>query len=150
MANIDLNCDMGEGCGNDAALMKYISSANIACGYHAGSEDIILRTMDLAMENGVAIGAHPGYRDRENFGRIKHDLTPDEVYSLIAEQLEIFARCAESRGATIAHVKPHGALYNFAAQDEETASAPSPGRFMITIANSLFLVCRRRRRSSAA
>lgn len=123
MTTIDLNCDLGEGCGSDAELMRYISSANIACGFHAGNENTMRRTVELALEHGVAIGAHPGYADRENFGRTQMNLAPAEVRQLIVDQLDALQRVCESAGAKIRHVKPHGALYNQAARDRELASA---------------------------
>lgn len=123
MTSIDLNCDLGEGCGSDAELMRYISSANIACGFHAGNEATMRRTVELALENGVAIGAHPGYADRENFGRTPMNLSADEVRRLIIDQLEALKRVCGQQGAKINHVKPHGALYNQAAKDRELAAA---------------------------
>jgi 5-oxoprolinase (ATP-hydrolysing) subunit A len=120
---IDINCDMGEGCGNDAELMKYISSANIACGFHAGDANTMKRTVDLAIENGVAIGAHPGYHDRENFGRTNMQLPAKEVYEIVTEQIAALNEIAKSCGSQLAHVKPHGALYNQAANDSELAGA---------------------------
>jgi UPF0271 protein len=120
---IDLNCDMGEGCGNDAELMKYISSANIACGFHAGDAETMRRTVELAMDHGVAIGAHPGYRDRENFGRTAASLSRTEVLDIIREQIATLKTVCEDFGATLHHVKPHGALYNQAAKDRELAAA---------------------------
>ncbi len=107
---------------NDAALMPLISSANIACGAHAGDLDTIKRTVDLAIEHNVAIGAHPGYRDRENFGRTEMRLTADEVRSLIHDQVGIVTEIAAKAGAKIRHVKPHGALYNAAARDNQLAA----------------------------
>ncbi len=123
MTSIDLNCDLGEGCGSDAELMRYISSANIACGFHAGNGDTMRRTVELALENGVTIGAHPGYADPDNFGRTQMNLARAEVRQLIFDQLEALKRVCEQAGATIRHVKPHGALYNQAAKDRELASA---------------------------
>jgi len=123
MTTIDLNCDLGEGCGSDAELMRYISSANIACGFHAGDGDTMRRTVELALEHGVAIGAHPGYADPENFGRTQMNLAPAEVRQLIVDQLDALQRVCESVGAKIRHVKPHGALYNQAAKDHELAAA---------------------------
>lgn len=114
---------MGEGCGNDAELMKYISSANIACGFHAGDAETMKRTVDLAIENNVAIGAHPGYRDRENFGRTNMQLPAKEVYEIITEQIAALNDVAKSCGTLLTHVKPHGALYNQAARDAELAAA---------------------------
>jgi UPF0271 protein len=84
---IDLNCDMGEGCGHDAELLDLVSSANIACGFHAGDVDTMRLTAEMAIEKGVAIGAHPGYKDRENFGRTEMSLSPKDVHELVAEQI---------------------------------------------------------------
>jgi len=125
MTTVDLNCDIGEGCGNDAELMRYISSANIACGFHAGDEATMRRTVELALENGVAIGAHPGYGDRENFGRTEMRLTADELRRLILDQLEALQAVCDEFGAKIRHIKPHGALYNQGAKDPELAATIS-------------------------
>ncbi len=116
-ASIDINCDMGEGCGDDAALMPHISSANIACGYHAGDGATMRVTIKLAAQHGVAVGAHPSYRDRDNFGRTDLELSHDEIRTLILEQLDIFAAACREVGVTMNHVKPHGALYNRSARD---------------------------------
>ena len=116
-ASIDINCDMGEGCGDDAALMPFISSANIACGYHAGDAATMCSTIELAARHGVAVGAHPSYLDRENFGRTDVELSPAEIRSLILEQLEIFTVACGEIGVKMTHVKPHGALYNRSARD---------------------------------
>lgn len=121
MNYIDLNCDMGEGMDTDAAIMPFISSANIACGYHAGSNDIILRTVTLAMEHQVAIGAHPGFADKANFGRKEQHLTDTALYDLIAAQLDIMQSVCRSAGTIMRHVKPHGALYNMAAKTPDMA-----------------------------
>lgn len=115
--SIDINCDMGEGIGNEAKLMPYISSANIACGYHAGGPDTIKRTIEIAQKNNVAIGAHPSYEDRENFGRVSQFLSVLEMAELIAEQYYLFEKIAVPMGAKIHHVKLHGALYNDCAKD---------------------------------
>ncbi len=115
--SIDLNCDMGEGMQNDAALMPFISSANIACGFHAGDEDTIKRTIELALENNVAIGAHPSYLDRENFGRLSQSISLIELAELISDQLSLFEKITDQMGCTIHHVKLHGALYNDCAKD---------------------------------
>ncbi|HVF30929.1 MAG TPA: 5-oxoprolinase subunit PxpA [Pyrinomonadaceae bacterium] len=123
MRSVDLNCDLGEGCDNDAELMKYITSANIACGYHAGDAETMRRTIRLAIENNVAIGAHPGYRDRENFGRTQMRLSSDEIRSLVLDQLSGLKTVCDSEGACIRHIKPHGALYNQAATDPELSAA---------------------------
>jgi len=120
---IDLNCDLGEGFPSDAALMPLISSANIACGFHAGDSDTIRRTIELTLQHNVAIGAHPGFADKANFGRIMMALTPEQVYQLVQAQLALFSTLAQEEGAVVRHVKPHGALYNAAAQSPEWASA---------------------------
>ena len=120
---VDLNCDLGEGCGNDAELMKYVSSANIACGAHAGDIDTMRRTVELAPENNVAIGAHPGYADRENFGRFSLDLNRDEIINLVAEQVGLLQSVCDEFGVDISHIKPHGALYNQSAKSIEIAAA---------------------------
>lgn len=116
---IDVNCDMGEGMPHDAAIMPFISSANIACGFHAGDRYIMRTTIDLCLEHEVAIGAHPGFRDKKNFGRTPMKLNQTELYDLITNQLQdLFAICKE-KDAALHHVKPHGALYNMAARDQE-------------------------------
>jgi UPF0271 protein len=123
MRTVDLNCDMGEGCPNDAELMKYVSSANVACGYHAGDPEIMRRTVELALEHSVAIGAHPGYEDRENFGRTAMSLSQSEIYRLVTDQLERMRAVCDLLGARVNHIKPHGALYNQAATDRSLANA---------------------------
>jgi 5-oxoprolinase (ATP-hydrolysing) subunit A len=125
MLSIDLNCDVGEGCDNDAELLRLVTSANIACGYHAGDSDTMRRTVDLAIENGVSIGAHPGYRDRENFGRIAMNLSSSEVTNTVIDQIGALAKIARAAGASLTHVKPHGALYNQSASDPELAETIS-------------------------
>jgi len=108
---------MGEGMSNDATLMPFISSANISCGYHAGNQDTIKRTIALALENNVAIGAHPSYDDRENFGRLSQTISLVELAELISEQLFLFEKITTQMGCKIHHVKLHGALYNDCAKD---------------------------------
>ncbi len=120
---VDLNCDMGEGMQNDNALMPFISSANIACGAHAGNETTIRETIALCMQHNVAVGAHPSFYDRENFGRTEIKLDETELYNLITDQLQLFASIAIEMGATVHHVKPHGALYNMAAWDKNIAAS---------------------------
>lgn len=120
---IDLNCDLGEGVGNDEAVMPYITSANIACGFHAGNVDSMKRCVDLALNNGVQIGAHPGYNDAKNFGRLPHDLSDREYDELIIEQLFILKDIVDNAGGKLKHVKPHGALYNQSAVSVKIASA---------------------------
>ncbi len=123
MRAIDLNCDMGEGCANDAELMTFISSANIACGSHAGDVGTMKRTVELALANGVAIGAHPGYPDREGFGRKPMSLSAKEVFAIVQDQILLLAGVCDELGAALHHVKPHGALYNQAAKDPELAAS---------------------------
>jgi 5-oxoprolinase (ATP-hydrolysing) subunit A len=118
----DINCDMGEGMDNDALIMPYILSANIACGYHAGDEETMRETMELATRSGVAVGAHVSFYDRENFGRKEMQLTAEEVRDIVTRQLEIINKVAASMGIRLAHVKPHGALYNMSARDKELAA----------------------------
>ena len=119
---IDLNCDMGENIGNDEDIMPYITSANIACGFHAGDTDTMRETIRLAKRFGVAVGAHPSWKDREGFGRNEMSLPPDEVEALILEQVKVLIRIAKSEGVELHHVKPHGALYNQAAKDRALAN----------------------------
>ena len=118
---IDINCDMGEGMSNDEIIMLYISSANIACGYHAGDEETMKRTVELAIQNNVAIGAHPSFFDKENFGRKEKQLPSSEIYDLVSEQINILDKIAKEQGAGLSHVKPHGALYNISAKNTEVA-----------------------------
>ncbi|HLK47838.1 MAG TPA: 5-oxoprolinase subunit PxpA [Bryobacteraceae bacterium] len=122
---MDLNCDMGEleDARHEAALMEFISSANIACGGHAGDEGTMERTARLAIERGVRIGAHPSYPDRANFGRIEMELDDAEIERTVREQIERLELVVRRLGAGITHVKPHGALYNVAARDERVALA---------------------------
>ncbi|MDP4262742.1 MAG: 5-oxoprolinase subunit PxpA [Bacteroidota bacterium] len=114
---VDLNCDLGEGAGNDELIMPYISSANIACGYHAGDETTIWKTIELALQHKVAIGAHVSFFDKDNFGRTEMNLPADEIYDLIIQQLIIMNEIVSSFDLKMNHVKPHGALYNMSARD---------------------------------
>jgi UPF0271 protein len=125
---IDLNCDMSEGMGtfelgHDADIMPYISSANIACGFHAGSPLIMARTVALAKKSGVAIGAHPSYPDLEGFGRREMNLAPEEVEDIVLYQIGALSAFCRMEGVDLKHVKPHGALYNQAAKDIHLAAA---------------------------
>jgi 5-oxoprolinase (ATP-hydrolysing) subunit A len=120
---VDLNCDMGEGIGNDEAIMPYISSANIACGYHSGNESTMWQTMELAQNHKVSVGAHPSFFDKENFGRKEMDLSPDDIYELVAQQLILFDKIASNADISMQHVKPHGALYNMSAKSISIAKA---------------------------
>ena len=123
MISVDLNCDMGEGCPNDAALMDFVSSVNIACGYHAGDAETMRKTVETAIEKGVAIGAHPGYADKANFGRTPMSLTSAEVYEIVGDQIISLRDICRSAGADLGHVKPHGALYNQSARNAQLAAA---------------------------
>ena len=122
---IDINCDMGEGIGNDEEIMPYITSANIACGLHAGDDDIMERTLLLARDHSVHIGAHPSFEDRENFGRTEIHLAPQAVFDLVRMQVEKLYVLAKRKGTELHHVKPHGALYNMAAKNSDLAAAIS-------------------------
>ena len=120
---IDLNADLGEGCENDSALMPLITSANIACGFHAGDAQTMRQSVLLALKHGVAIGAHPSFPDRENFGRTAMQLPPEVVYAQMLYQIGALAAIARAEGGALTHVKPHGMLYNQAAKDPALAEA---------------------------
>ena len=129
---IDLNCDMGEipeaiADGTQEALMRSVTSANVACGGHAGDAETMRTTIEQAIRAGVAIGAHPGYPDRENFGRLELKMAAKEVADSVFEQVRALADVAESCGAPVVHVKPHGALYNQAVRNRELARAIADG-----------------------
>lgn len=117
----DLNCDMGEGIGNDEAIMPFITSANISCGFHAGNGDTIRATMALAIKHNVLIGAHPSFHDKENFGRKEMFLPKDKLYAIVLEQLIKIDLVAKEKLTKLHHVKPHGALYNMSAKNPEIA-----------------------------
>lgn len=122
MLYIDINCDLGESFPDDQLLMPYISSANIACGGHAGDTDIMRSTIESSMHHGLRIGAHPGYNDRINFGRKEQALGADELYDLITTQVQRIKKITEESGGLLEHVKPHGALYNLSARSPEVAA----------------------------
>jgi UPF0271 protein len=124
---IDLNCDVGEGCGADEALMPLVSSANVACGGHAGDEATMRDTVRLARRHGVAVGAHPSYPDRAGFGRKRLPRSAAEVRADVVAQVRALAAICRAEGAPLVHVKPHGALYNAAAEDEALARAVTEG-----------------------
>ena len=129
---IDLNCDMGESfgyytLGNDEALLPLITSANIACGLHAGDPLVMERTVRQALRYKVAIGAHPGFPDLQGFGRRRLELLPEEVEAFILYQVGALSAFSQAAGAELTHVKPHGALYNQAAEDHELARAVARG-----------------------
>ena len=119
---IDINCDMGEGIGNDELIMPFVSSANIACGKHAGDETTIRQTVLLAKKYSVKIGAHPSFDDKINFGRTEMNLAASELYNLVYNQIKKLAEICLSLNTKLNHVKPHGALYNLSARDAPTAA----------------------------
>jgi UPF0271 protein len=122
-SSVDLNADLGEGAGHDAELFELISSANIATGFHAGDSDTMHAAVCTAKKHSIAVGAHPSFFDRENFGRKELKVTADEVFDAVAFQLGVFQAIAEAAGLRPNHVKPHGALYNMAVRDERLADA---------------------------
>lgn len=128
---IDLNSDLGEGAGHDNEILDLVSSANIACGFHAGDPASIFATIQAALERGVALGAHPSFLDRENFGRTEMTLPLPEVYASVAYQVGGFQALARAAGGRMNHVKAHGALYNMAARDRALAEV---------IANAVFAI----------
>ena len=124
--SIDLNADLGEytgleGAARDALIMDVVTSANIACGVHAGDLDVMKRSVDLAARRGVAIGAHPSFPDREGFGRREMNVLPAELEDVIVSQIEALSACCVAAGVRLRYVKPHGALYNLGARDEAVA-----------------------------
>lgn len=121
MKNIHINCDLGEGGGNDSELMRLISACNIACGGHAGTLESMHETVALAMEHNVEIGAHPSYPDKENFGRNSLQMEPEDLHQTIVAQILSLKQIAEAEGGKLSHIKPHGALYNDAAKNENIA-----------------------------
>lgn len=140
---VDLNADLGEGCGNDAALLQLVSSANIACGFHAGDAQTMQACVREALKNGVAIGAHPSFPDRQNVGRTAMQLPPETVFAQTLYQAGALAAIARAEGGTMTHVKPHGMLYNQAATDPTLADAIAravhacnPGLILVGLAGS--------------
>lgn len=141
--NVDLNADLGEGAGCDRELLQLVSSANIACGFHAGDAQTMLQSVRWAREFGVAIGAHPSFPDRENFGRTAMQLPAETVYAQVVYQVGALKALTESEGGRMVHVKPHGMLYNQAACDPQLAdaiaaavNAVDPGLMLVGLANS--------------
>lgn len=144
MQKIDINCDMGEGFGNyklgeDELLLDYVTSANIACGFHAGDPTVMARTVKMAAQKGVAVGAHPSYPDLQGFGRRKMDMTPDEIEALVLYQVGALAGFAHAYGANLTHVKAHGMLYNTAALEAPLARAIAKG--IASYSRDLIMVC---------
>ena len=122
MREIHINCDLGEGGEHDQELMPLISACNVACGGHAGTLETMQHTVDLAMEYGVEIGAHPSYPDKENFGRKSIQMTDEELKRSLVAQILSLKQITEAEGAVLSHVKPHGALYNDAQKDRRIAN----------------------------
>ena len=162
MKSIDLNCDMGEmpeaiADGTQEALMGFLTSVNIACGAHAGDEATMRATIVQALRRKLAIGAHPGYADRANFGRLELDLSADEIAESVFEQVSKLGEIAAKCGASVGHVKAHGALYNQAARDTAVAEAFADGVgrwrrdvILVGLAGSVMLDAFRRARFSVA
>jgi 5-oxoprolinase (ATP-hydrolysing) subunit A len=134
---VDLNADLGEGAGHDDELLALVTSANIACGFHAGDAETMRRSIETARDHKVAVGAHPSLFDRENFGRKELSVRPDEIFDAVVYQLGIFQAIADAAGVCPNHVKPHGALYNMAVRDRELADAI--GRAIAKIDTKLIL-----------
>lgn len=139
---IELNADVGEGC-DDASLMPYLTRVSVACGGHAGDAASMAAALRLAAEFGLAVGAHPSYPDRAGFGRRQIDGSPDEIAAWVTQQVEALAECAAALGLRLAHVKPHGALYNVAADDPGVAQAivravvaVDPGMLLVGLSGS--------------
>lgn len=128
MYRVDINCDMGESfgayrMGRDEEILSFITSANIACGFHAGGPAVMRKTVDMALEKGVAMGAHPGLPDLEGFGRRNMDITPQEAYDMVVYQIGALYGFVKASGGRLQHVKPHGALYNMAAKNPNLSEA---------------------------
>lgn len=154
--NIDLNADLGEGM-DDGAILPFLSSANVACGLHAGGPETMDRTISLALQHRVRVGAHPSYPDRENFGRTDMQLAPAALRAVVLYQLGAVDALARAHGATLSHVKAHGALYNRAARDRALARCFAeavrefrPGLLLVGLAGSVQLEEARRAGLSAA
>ena len=124
---VDLNSDLGEGAGHDNEILSLVSSANIACGFHAGNPAGILNSIHVAKKKGVAVGAHPSLDDRKNFGRTEMQIGGEEVYALVAYQVGAFQALCAAAGLKMNHVKPHGALYNMAVRDPGLSDAIAHG-----------------------
>ena len=128
MFSVDLNCDMGESfgawaMGRDAELMDFVSSVNVACGFHAGDASVIRKTIETAIAKGVAVGAHPSFPDLQGFGRREMKMSAREVFDIVLYQVAAVKGICEALGGRLHHVKPHGALYNQAAKDAKLARA---------------------------
>ncbi|QIW14927.1 lactam utilization protein LamB [Pasteurellaceae bacterium RH1A] len=146
MKHVDLNVDLAEGCGNDESLLRLVTSANVACGLHAGDHKEMLNALRWAKQNGVRVGAHPSFPDRENFGRTNMNLPAEELKACLLYQLGAIAALCEAEGVKLAYVKPHGALYNQAAKDPalalliaQTIKGFNPDLKLMGLAGSLML-----------
>ena len=135
---VDLNSDLGEGAGHDDEILSLVSSANIACGFHAGNPASIFNSISAAKEKGVAVGAHPSLDDRKNFGRTEMQLSAAEAYALVAYQVGAFHGLCAAAGVEINHVKPHGALYNMAVRNRELSDAIAHGVLAVNARAILF------------
>ena len=135
---VDLNSDLGEGAGHDDEILSLVSSANIACGFHAGNPASIFNSISAAKEKGVAVGAHPSLDDRKNFGRTEMQLSAAEAYALVAYQVGAFHGLCAAAGMEMNHVKPHGALYNMAVRNRELSEAIAHGVLAVNARAILF------------
>ena len=147
---LDFNCDLGEDCGDDVAILPYISSASIACGGHAGSRASMRTTLERCVGQGVAVGAHPSHADREHFGRRELPIDDAPLAALVREQVESLMELAAQQGVRLQHVKPHGALYNQSARDAriaaviaETVRAIDPRLYLVGLAGSASITAAR-------
>jgi UPF0271 protein len=150
--HLDINCDLGEGAGHDSEIMPLITSANIACGGHAGDADSMRSAVRLALRHGVSIGAHPGFPDPGSFGRVERQIEPRDAGPMVARQIRTLQKAAAADGGRVSHVKLHGALYNQASRDEALAasiasavSAVNPGLVLFCPAGSRLLEAGRAR-----
>ncbi|MDM5186466.1 5-oxoprolinase subunit PxpA [Bacillus sp. DX4.1] len=151
MVTVDLNCDLGESfgayqIGNDDEILPFVSSVNIACGFHAGDPSVMRQTVEKSLQHGVAIGAHPGLQDLMGFGRRMMRVSPEEVYDYMIYQIGALDGFVRAAGGSMHHVKPHGALYNMAAVDPNIADViakavykVNPDLFLYGLANSEFV-----------
>lgn len=140
---VDLNCDMGESfgvykLGRDEEILNYVTSANIACGFHAGDPATMRRTVHTALEKGVAIGAHPGFQDLQGFGRRNLQLSAQEIYDIVVYQIGALSAFVNAEGGILQHVKAHGALYNMAARDSVYAEAIAEAAYDVNPALILY------------
>ncbi|QCT01137.1 LamB/YcsF family protein [Paenibacillus algicola] len=143
MKRVDLNCDMGESfgaytLGSDEELMEYVTSVNIACGFHAGDAATMRRTVTRALDKGAALGAHPGLQDLAGFGRRRMDITPQEAYDLVVYQIGALWGFIRAEGGAMQHVKPHGELYNMAAYQPKLAEAVAEAVYAVDPGLMLF------------